>query len=61
MWLVKRNRGRESKLALAQAKRHLKKTEDRAPEVAEQAKRLRTFREVNHIAEQLVEIMGGPK
>lgn len=61
MWLRKRKMEDKSKEALKESKEALKKTELRTAAVAEVTTALRRLREVNHFAEQLESIMGGPR
>jgi len=61
MWLLKRQKDEKSVQALQESKLELQKTELRTAKVVEVSNALRTLRERNHFAEQLADIMGGPR
>lgn len=61
MWLLKRKREDDSQQAVNKAIENLERTQARSSDVQEVSQGLRTFRERNHIAEQLASIMGGLK
>jgi hypothetical protein len=61
MWFHRDKTEDHSAAAVEESIETLKKTEQRSDEVTEVSQALRTLREVNHFAEQLESIMGGPR